>query len=280
MGYTYNFFRKFYHSTPNWGITEHAFGRFVKLRTGIETSAKSLKVLQKMERKATNAARWIIFPTKSGMDQLLKDMRIAKASHKWHVVPHVVEIEKFDKAIARKRLGISMDDKILVAIGSLIPMKRFDLLFKAIAQIPLVTLQKIIILGDGTEKAALIHLAKELNIQQRINITTTENVGEYLSAADIYVSTSSTESFGIANCEAILAGVPSVVTAVDAVPEVVGDAAILVGDSPMDIAIAIKKVLESEELQTELKSKSEKHVRSWYKRDKLSDIMIDIYQNS
>lgn len=279
IGFMYDFFRKIYHSTPNWGITEHAFGRFVKLRGGVTSSERSLRTLQKYELKATGNAKWIVFPTTSGMMQFLKDMKIRAVSENWHVVPHVVEMELSGRNSARNKLGIASNEKMLIAVGALIPMKRFDLLLRAIAEIPKDLIQKIIILGNGPEKDNLIKLAQTLNLQQQLKITATNDIGEYLAAADIYVSTSGTESYGLANCEALLAGVPSVVTAVDAVPEVVGDAATLVNDHPAQIAGAIRNILESEELQNTLKQKAKVLTATWPDRQNLAERMIEIYRH-
>jgi glycosyltransferase involved in cell wall biosynthesis len=277
IGFMYDFFRKIYRSTPCWGITEHAFGRFVKLRGGVITSEKSLKALQKHELSATVKAKWIVFPSERGMNQFLKDMQLAAPSKTWYVVPHVVNVEMFDRKSARQKLGIADDEKLLLAVGSLIRMKRFELLLNSVAQIPKHLLKKIIILGDGPEKENLAQLAKTLNLRQQIEFTTTNDVGEYLSAADIYVSTSGTESYGLANCEALLAGVPLVVTAVDAVPEIVGDAALLVNDDPGNIAKTIESVLVSKELQNTLKQKAGSLTAKWPDQQWLAEKMIEIY---
>lgn len=277
FGYMYDFFRKIYNSTPNWGITEHAYGRFIKVRLGVETSGKSLKVLQKQELIATNKAKWIIFPTKSGMNTFLEDMKIAKPSKKWYVVPHVVEVNLTDRELAREKQGIAPNEKLLIAVGSLFPMKRFDLLLNALKHVPQNLLHKVIILGGGPQREHLFLLSKKFKLQQHLQIIETTDISEYLSAADIYVSTSSTESFGIANCEALLAGVPSVCTAVDAVPEVISNAAILVNDDPENIAEAIRKILVSEKLQNKLRSRAANVVKGWWARRQLSNKMIDIY---
>jgi len=277
LGVTYDFFRKWYNATPVWGITEHAYGRFVKLRNGISTSEQSLKVLQKQELKATRKAKWIIFPTNSGMNQFLEDMQINAPSGRWHVIPHTVELKLADRKTAREKLGIASGEKLLVAVGVLLPMKRFDLLLKAVAHVPGELLQRIIILGDGPEQDRLFQLAKTLNLPQQLQIRVTNNIGDYLAAADVYVSTTSTESFGLANCEALYARVPSVLTAVDAVPEIVGDAAILTNDQPEQIAAAIQSILESKELRNKLKSKAKTLTTMWPDRRRLADKMAEIY---
>lgn len=280
LGYMYDFFRKIYRSSSNWGITEHAYGRFVKLRPGIETSRRSLTILQKQELHATLKSRWILFPTKSGMGQFLEDMQLKEPLQGCHVVRHAIAIELIDRGAARKKLNINNDEKLMIAAGGLIPMKRFDLLLQAASLLPRPIMPRIILLGEGPEEQALIKQAAALNLADHVTITATDHIGEYLSAADVYVSTSATESFGMANCEALAAGVPSVLTAVDAVPELAGNAALLVADDPREIAGAIHSILTSEDVQRKLKTNAAARIALWQRPEAIADRMIEIYEKA
>ncbi len=280
LGYMYDHFRKIYRSSTNWGITEHAYGRFVAIRPGIEIDSRSLNILQKQELQATQKARWVLFPTKSGMDRFFKDVPLQAPLSNCHIVPHAIDIKLIERALAREKLNIKKDEKLLIAAGQLIPMKRFDLLLQAAALLPRTIIPKIIILGEGPEYQTLVKQAAALNLADHVAITSTDHIGEHLSAADVYVSTSATEAFGMANCEALAAGVPSVLTAVDAVPELAGDAALLVTDDPQTIAEAIQSILTSKNVQQQLKTNAAARIALWQSPEAIADKMIKIYDKT
>lgn len=277
LGYMYDLFRKIYPSSAIWGISEHAYGRFAAMRYGIEIDARSLNILQNQELQATQKAGFVLFPTTSGMHRFYKEMHLQDPLSSCHIVPHAVDVQLIDGALAREKLTIKKNEKLLIAAGQLIPMKRFDLLLHAVALLPRTIIPKIIILGEGPEYQTLVKLAAALNLTDQLAITVTDHIGDYLSAADVYVSTSATEAFGMANCEALAAGVPSVLTAVDAVPELAGDAALLVADNPQEIAEAIQNILTSEDVQQKLKTNAAARTALWHGPEAIADRMIEIY---
>jgi glycosyltransferase involved in cell wall biosynthesis len=262
LAFAYHFFSRFYRPTKSFGYKVTAFGRFVKPRPGISIDEKSLSVLQKLEEQAERKARWVFLTTNSGMKQMQQDLGKEKIPEHWHLVPNPVTISQPDRQSSRKKLGIAEDETLMIAAGQLILMKRFDLLLYAVALIPEKIRPRIIILGDGPEKAALQDIARKSGINN-FEIRTTNSMGDYYSAADLYVSTSSTEAFGMANCEAVLAGVTSVCTAVDAVPELLKDGAILTGDDPQEIAAAIQELLTNKAARAELLKRARAITAVW-----------------
>jgi len=230
-----------------------------------------------MEERAEKKARWIISPTKSGILEMLREFNKNIIPQKWHVVPHVAHAALQNRDNARKKLGLSKEDKLLLAIGRLDPMKRFSLLLEAVALIPESYHLQIIILGEGPEKQLLISFAKKLKLVNKFEIRTTDSIGEYLSAADIYVSVSSTESFGLASCEAVLAEVPSICTNVGAVPELLGNAVILVDDNRHVIAEQIQKLLVSRKQRMKLRRQAKIISKKWSDAETIAKSMENIY---
>jgi len=277
LGFYYNIFAYIYGSTRCWGYTVHSFGRFVKRYIGVDLNNRSLSNLQKMEERAEKKARWIISPTKSGILEMLREFNKNIIPQKWHVVPHVAHAALQNRDNARKKLGLSKEDKLLLAIGRLDPMKRFSLLLEAVALIPESYHLQIIILGEGPEKQLLISFAKKLKLVNKFEIRTTDSIGEYLSAADIYVSVSSTESFGLASCEAVLAEVPSICTNVGAVPELLGNAVILVDDNRHVIAEQIQKLLVSRKQRMKLRRQAKIISKKWSDAETIAKSMENIY---
>jgi len=280
LAYSFGFFATLYGATKNVGYTAHAFGRFVKLRMGIETSVESLHYLQKWEDKMALKAKWVVVPTKVGFEQMRKDLNLKVIPRNWHVVSHSVIKPNGNRLESRKSLRLSEETLLLLAVGQLNAMKRFSLLLESVALLPSELKLHILILGEGEEKQRLYDLAIQLNLKGKLDIRVTDNIGEYLYAADVYVSVSSTESFGMANCEAVLAGIPSVCTRVGAVPELLGACALLVDDKPHEIAAAITKVLSSENHRKEMARKAKKITRLWPSPDDVADQMENIFYDS
>lgn len=278
LAFAYHFFSRFYGSTKCFGYKITAFGRFVKPRLGINIEQKSLSFLQKLEDIAEREARWIFLTTKSGMVQMQQDLAKANIPEHWHLVPNPVTVSLTGRKPARKKLGIAEDENLLVAAGQLIPLKRFELLLRSVALIPEKIRPRLIILGHGPEKNALYNLAEKSEINN-FEIRLTDRMDEYLSAADIYVSTSSTEAFGMANCEALLAGVPSVCTKVDAVPELLKNGTMLTGDDPNEIASAIRKLLTDNAFREELLNKARAVTAGWPTPEQVSTKFINILAN-
>jgi len=83
-----------------------------------------------------------------------------------------------------------------------------------------------------------------------------EDVQPYLAAADVYASTSVTESFGLANFEAMAAGLSCICTAVGGVPEVMGSGAWLIPVNQDVLANAIEALICSPEQRQTLSARA------------------------
>jgi glycosyltransferase involved in cell wall biosynthesis len=111
----------------------------------------------------------------------------------------------------------------LVSVGRLAPVKGLDTLLRAVAlarqRVPDLRLW---IVGDGDESRALRQLCVELDLVRVVGfVGERRNVGNWLSAADVFVLSSVTEGLPISMLEAMAAGLPAIVTDVGALPELV-----------------------------------------------------------
>jgi glycosyltransferase involved in cell wall biosynthesis len=137
----------------------------------------------------------------------------------------------------------SAERPVLLAVGRLVEQKSFGLLLDAVRcglgdSDPLV-----VIAGEGPEEGALHErIAAEKLPVELLGYRT--DVPDLLAAADLVVVSSRWEARSLVVQEAMRAGVPVVSTAVGGVPELVGDAAVLVpyGD-PAALAGAVRDLL-------------------------------------
>ena len=158
----------------------------------------------------------------------------------------------------RRRHGIAPDEPCILTVGNLTPGRGQDVLLRSLPSIrSAVEGARLVIVGptfdrpkDVAFEAELRALAKELGVSPAVTFTGYERdmAGAY-AAATVFVNPSRThpESFGIAACEALVAGRPVVATRVGAVPEVLdgvtGVALVPPGD-PGSLARALVATLE------------------------------------
>jgi glycosyltransferase involved in cell wall biosynthesis len=222
-----------------WGITEHGFGCYSRatLEDGLVQGPRLQRWLRRMEAFTLVRAHWVTAPTKLALDQLARDLALPFNPRHWHTISHAAPVlAQSERGAACQALGWSSQDVHVLGVGRLVPLKRFDILVGACATLasryPSLHLH---LLGDG-DRGGLQQLADANGFGQRIHFAMVEDVSLYYAAADVYISTSATESFGLANFEALSAGLPCICTAVGGVPEVMGNGAWLI---PVDQAVVV-----------------------------------------
>lgn len=129
------------------------------------------------------------------------------------------------------------------AVGALVPHKGHRYLLEAVARLPSV---HVVLAGDGPLRGSLERQARRLGIRERVRfLGHREDVSAIFAALDLFVHPSVEEGMGQVVVEAMLAGVPVVVSRAGGLPEVVGDTAASVppGDASA-LARAIRRCLD------------------------------------
>ena len=222
-----------------WGLTEHGFGSYSQAirEEGIPYTLALLRCNLRLEASVLRAAHWVICPTHSAREQLARDMGLPEVPAHWHVIPHARPgLRERSRLEARRALGWNDSEFHVLAIGRLNPVKRFDKLVQACLCVGRPLHLTLLGEGDAAPLNALVDQHREHRsatapaapVALRLEVKCVTDVSPYLCAADIYLSSSRNESFGIANLEALAAGLPSICTAAGGVPEVTGGCAWLV----------------------------------------------------
>lgn len=288
LAYLYACFARWTGAKARWGVTEHGFGAYVQERPGVPIPQRLLVHFQAWERSVAQSANWLCAPSQAGLWQLASDLRwpagtsaeSAPLPHNWHAVLHPrPALRQYERAKARQLLGIAADAWVVLAVGQLIPMKRFPLLITACGSMDAAMRPDLIILGEG-DKAPLLQAAEAMGMLHKLRIEVTDDIGLYFSAADVYASSTATESFGMANCEALSFGLPAVCTAVGAVPEIMGDAAWLVGDAPDEMAAALTALCNDPDLRRSYCEKARQWAQAWPDPEKIAAEMERIYDGA
>jgi len=141
-----------------------------------------------------------------------------------------------DRRNIRQRLGVHSKTNLILAVGRLEKAKDFPCLLLAFSQV-LTKLpdSKLLIIGKGSLKDQLVKIAEKYDISDRvIFLGAVESTHTWYSAADLFVSSSAWEGFGLVLAEAMLCELPVVATDSGGSREVIGHlgAIVPVGDSP------------------------------------------------
>ena len=134
----------------------------------------------------------------------------------------------------------------LMAFGRMIPKKGFDLLVRAMALLdPSEFSGKLVFFGDGPERSALESLARDLNVQARVEfrgrIPYADVIPTMMTSRAVVIP-SRQEPLGLVALEAMAAGRPVIAARVGGLVETLGDAdAVLVEpDNPQALADGIR----------------------------------------
>ncbi|PWV62522.1 glycosyltransferase [Plasticicumulans acidivorans] len=102
---------------------------------------------------------------------------------------------------------------VILGAGSLAPVKHFELLVEAAAGVMRERAARLVILGEGKERARLTALAAQLGIADRFALPGfVDNVHAWMSRAAVFVLSSEREGSPNVLTEALACGTPSVAT--------------------------------------------------------------------
>ncbi|MFJ1796018.1 glycosyltransferase family 4 protein [Kitasatospora griseola] len=171
-----------------------------------------------------------------------------------------------DRAAARAALPGGDDGRpVVLAIGRLVAQKCFSLLLDAVPRFaaPGGPMPHVLLAGDGPERQALAERVRVERLPVEV-LGHRDDIAELLAAADLVVLSSRWEARSLVAQEAMRAGVPVVATAVGGVPELVGDAAVLVPFAdPRALGGAVRELLGDEKRRAELADAGRAQARTW-----------------
>ncbi len=267
-----------------WGVTEHGFGSYSMAthQDGLTQGPWMQRLMRRIETTVLSHAHWVIAPTKACLVELARDLCVGAPPAHWHAVPHAkpaVGLTSDDsRSQARAQLGWQADEFVVLGVGRLVPLKCFDRVIEACAEVVReVPALRVVLLGGG-DPAELKAVAARCGMDERVEFAFVDEVTPYLHAADIYVSASSTESFGLANLEALCAGLTSICSPVGGVAEVVGDGAWLVPNDTAALAKSIAALARDPSLRHDWARRAAGRSGSWPAAEEITQRYVEIYQ--
>ncbi|MFD2768323.1 glycosyltransferase family 4 protein [Micromonospora eburnea] len=168
------------------------------------------------------------------------------------------------RAAVRAEFGVGPDQPLILSVGRLHPQKRYDILVDAAARWRTrAPAPQVLIAGSGP---AYLQLAARISAA-RAPVTLLghrTDVADLLAGADLAVVTSDWEARQLFAQEALRAGVPLVTTAVGGLPELVGDAALLIPAGDVDaVDAAVRDLLDDEPRRADLARRGAARAATW-----------------
>lgn len=231
-----------------------------------------------MQKKVSRLLDPIIVVSESTKRDVSKDFRIPP--ERMELVYHGIDIEQW-----RPKPEIQRADNKLIAIASAdVPLKGLIYLIEAYAVLlkerPDLELTVIGSLREGLTKKRLIKLGI-LDKVKFVSGISDEEISDLYAGSTIAVTPSVYEGFGYPVGEAMSSGMAVVSTTGGSLPEVVGDAGLLVPPKdPGALASAIAKLLDNPELRAELGEKARARIVTQFNWPRAARQVTQIYHRA
>lgn len=138
------------------------------------------------------------------------------------VIPNFIDTSTYKRVIdCEFREHISPNgEKILVHISNFRPVKRVPDTIRILEKINKEIPTRLLLVGDGPDRSECERLTKELGLQKNVLfLGKQDGLVQILSASDLFIMPSQSESFGLSALEAMACEVPVVSTSVGGLPE-------------------------------------------------------------
>lgn len=200
------------------------------------------------------------------------------------VVPNGIEKRVGVGERLRTELALANGERLVVAVGNVIPVKGHITLVRALARLdPAVTPWRLAIAGELRDGAPEIReFAAREGLNDRIVLLGRRlDIPDILAAADLFVMPSLSEGLPLALLEAMFAGRAIIASSVGGIPEVIRDdvEGLLVppGD-PGPLAVALDRLLGDPSLRDELGSRARARAEDRYSVGAMTDGYEALYR--
>jgi glycosyltransferase involved in cell wall biosynthesis len=163
--------------------------------------------------------------------------------------------ERLDEVRSR----YALPERFILYVGTIEPRKNLATLFEAVKLLPLAEVKVVIVGPTGWLSHETFVRLPRLGLEERVILTgfvPEDDLAALYSLAEVFAYPSIYEGFGLPVLEAMACGTPVVSANSSSLPEVVGDAGIMV--APEDAAgwkETLEQVLRNAALQTELRER-------------------------
>jgi peptidoglycan/xylan/chitin deacetylase (PgdA/CDA1 family)/glycosyltransferase involved in cell wall biosynthesis len=189
------------------------------------------------------------------VSQHLKDklIELGVAPDKVQVVCRGVDETIFypgDRALARRELGILVDQRVLLWVGRMVPVKGLDILLAACGRLQAEGTEfQLFLIGDGPLRTALAAQCQKLGLRDSVKFVGPlehHRLADWYRAANVTVLPSRSEGVPNVLRESLACGTPFVASRVGGIPEIANgqNSRLVPPDDPAQLADAIAGMLD------------------------------------
>ncbi len=227
---------------------------------------QTMKMLDNNLIKACKRADHIITISQFSKNEIIKYLQVP--GDKISIMPCGVDLSIFnpnysDDEISAIRKKYCINKDYILYLGTLEPRKNIEILIEAylLLKVKSSSLPKLVIAGKkGWMYESIFKKVELYNLKDDVIFTDYVDDGDVpilLNGASIFVFPSIYEGFGLPPLEAMACGTPVIASNTASIPEVIGDAGILVNPySPEELSCAIEELINDEILRLELRRRS------------------------
>lgn len=203
------------------------------------------------------------------------------------VIPNGIEIEQDVSASElrkqyRNQWGIGDEQFVIGAVGRFVPQKNLASLIEILSRLPGdADRARLMLIGDGPERAELEKTAKRLGIEEKVIFTGWQpRAKDIMYAMDIFVLPSLEENFPYAVLEAMYASKPVIAFDTGAMSELILDNETGFLASPAnteEMSSALVKLMNDESLATTMGAAGRNRVQEKFNLKTMADQISSIY---
>ncbi len=191
-----------------------------------------------------------------------------------------------DSLEAKNSLGLNVDHKIILSVGSLNRTKNHSLLIDAFSKLSESNpTWNLYIIGEGEEKQNLDKQIRQKGLAQKIfllGFKEHNSLSQWLNAADIFVLSSLSEGTPNALLEAMGCGLPVIASNVGGIPELIQDnieGLLFESNSKEELAEKLNFLIQNQDQQEQLGKNAVKRIRNEFGSWKIqAEKLLSIYQ--
>jgi N-acetyl-alpha-D-glucosaminyl L-malate synthase BshA len=175
------------------------------------------------------------------------------------------------------------DTKVLMHASNFRAVKNIPVIIQVFAEVRKQLQAKLVMVGDGPEKAGAEQLARELGVHRDVLFLGNQDcMEELLPLADVFLLPSSSESFGLVALEAMSAEVPVIASNAGGLPEVVEHGFTGFLHDPGHVAGYVNsalKLLGNESLRRTMGRRGRRVARERFTADEMVGRYVQVYES-
>jgi glycosyltransferase involved in cell wall biosynthesis len=231
----------------------------------------------RMQGRVARRVGPVLTGSESSRDDICHDFRVARSSV--HVIPLGVDTRLF-----HPRPGPRVPGRIVAVASADSPVKGISTLLRAVAKLATERNAELTVVGKPAAGGPTERLVGELALGDRVRFVSgfsDTELAEFIATAEIAVVPSLYEGFSLPAVEHMASGTPLIASRTGALPEVTGDAAVLVtpGD-PEELAAALRTLHDSPAERERLSALALRRVQERFAWSAVAQATVDHYQRA